>query len=110
MPAQHFQIILRPNRRERLTLDDVARHARMHPAFVERVVEFGLLMPIEVDGDQLFFDPSAASRLRAIVRLREDLGINLPGISVILDLVDKLCCAQRENERLGGRRIVDISE
>jgi MerR family transcriptional regulator/heat shock protein HspR len=76
----------------------------MHPAFVERIVRFGLLMPIEQEGDQLFFDVSAAPRLRTIARLRQDLGINLSGISVILDLVDKLYTAQRENDRLRTRR------
>jgi DNA-binding transcriptional MerR regulator len=38
-------------------------------------------------------------RLRAIERLRRDLGANLAGIAVILDLVDRLTTLQREVER-----------
>ena len=38
-----------------------------------------------------------------IGRLRESLGINLAGIAVILDLRDRYCALQRENETLRSR-------
>ncbi len=103
MIARRFEITLYRNKRERLTLDDVALHAGMHPALIERLVECGLVTPIEQEGTQLFFDPSAVSRLRTISRLRAALGVNLAGISVILDLIEKVSAAQRENETLRSR-------
>lgn len=103
MIARRFEISLYRNKRQRLTLDDVALHAGMHPAMIERLVECGLVTPVEQEGTQLFFDASAASRLRTVSRLREALGVNLAGISVILDLIDKLCAAQRENAILRTR-------
>ena len=75
----------------------------MHPALVERFVEFGLIEPVEWEGATLLFDASAVPRLRMIGRLRESLGINLAGIAVILDLLDRLCALQRENETLRSR-------
>jgi DNA-binding transcriptional MerR regulator len=102
MTVQQYQIVLCQTSDQRLTLDDLALHAGMHPALVERLVEFGLITPIRQDGTELF-DLSAASRLRTIARLRGTLGINLSGISVILDLVDKLCALQRENKNLRNR-------
>ncbi len=104
MIARRFEITLYRNERQQLTLDDLALHAGMHPALIERFVECGLVTPIEQEGTQLFFDPSGVSRLRTISRLREALGVNLAGISLILDLIDKLCAAQRENETLRSRR------
>src|SRR5437868_12947190 len=104
MIAQRFEIMLYRNDRQQLTLDDVALHAGMHPELIERLVQFGVVTPIKQEGALLFFDPSAISRFRTIARLREDLGVDLAGISVILDLLDKLCAVQRENEALRSRR------
>jgi DNA-binding transcriptional MerR regulator len=88
---------------QQLTLDALARRAGMHPALVERFVEFGLIEPMEWEGGRLLFDPTAIPRLRLIVRLRETLHINLAGIGVVLDLLDRLCVLERENEVLRNR-------
>lgn len=98
-----YEIVLqRGESQALLTLNDLALHAGMHPASVEHLVEFGLIVPIKREGPKLF-DASAVSRLRTIGRLRAHLGVNLAGISVILDLVDKLCALQRENRTLRHR-------
>ena len=102
MTVQQYQIVFRGTDDQRLTLEDLALHAAMHPAMVERLVEFGLVTPMRQEGANVF-DPSAVSRLRTIGRLRRTLGINLAGISVILDLVDKIRALQRENENLKNR-------
>ena len=47
MITRRFAITLYRNKRERLALDDVALHAGMHPALIERLVECGLVTPIE---------------------------------------------------------------
>jgi DNA-binding transcriptional MerR regulator len=102
MTIQQYQIILCATDDQHLTLDDLALHAGMHPALIEQLVDFGLVTPIRRQGAMLF-DPSTVSRLRTIARLRQSLGINLAGISVILDLIDKLCALQRENQTLRKR-------
>src|SRR4051812_15760801 len=102
MTVQRYQIVFRGTDEQRLTLDDLALHTAMHPAMVERLVEFGLLTPMRQEGADVF-DASAVSRLRTIGRLRRTLGINLDGISVILDLLDKVRALQRENENLRNR-------
>jgi MerR family transcriptional regulator/heat shock protein HspR len=102
MTVQQYQIVFRGTDDQRLTLEDLALHAAMHPAMVERLIEFGLVTPMPQEGANLF-DPSVVSRLRTIGRLRRILGINLAGISVILDLVDKIRALQRENENLRNR-------
>lgn len=102
MTVQKYQIVLCRTDDQRLTLDDLALHAAMHPGMVERLVEFGLVTPMRQEG-AIVFHASAISRLRTIGRLRRTLGINLAGISVILDLVDKIRTLQRENENLKSR-------
>ena len=102
MTSREYQLVLYSTDDQWLTLDDLARHADVHPALIEQFVEFGLLTPVRLRGES-FFDASALSRLRTVARLRHGLGINLAGISVILDLVDKLCALQRENQKMRNR-------
>lgn len=104
MTTRQYAIALRRREHSHLTLDDLALHADLHPELVEQFVEFGLITPIEREGAKVFFDPAAVTRLRTIVRLRRNLGINLAGVSVVLDLIDKLCALQRENESLRSLR------
>jgi MerR family transcriptional regulator/heat shock protein HspR len=42
-------------------------------------------------------------RLQRIVRLRRDLGVNLAGIAVILDMRERIVNLQKELRRLRGR-------
>jgi DNA-binding transcriptional MerR regulator len=81
-----------------LTLDELAQAAGLHPDLVESFVDFGLLAPAERHGPRLLFDVAAVLRVRAIQRLRRDLGVNLPGVAVILDLTERLRAAQQELE------------
>ena len=84
---------------EQLTLEDLAARVGMPPTRLEYFVEYGLLEPIARMGTQWLFDPACIARLRMIERLRRDLGANLAGIAVILDLLDRLTTLQREVEQ-----------
>ena len=103
MALQRYDIVLRRREPQELTLDMLAARAGMHPALVQQFVEFGLIEPVEWQGARSLFDASAVPRLRMIGRLRESLGINLAGVAVILDLRDRFCALQRENETLRSR-------
>ncbi|MGH7928810.1 MAG: chaperone modulator CbpM [Candidatus Binatia bacterium] len=103
MAAQRYAIVLRRREGQELTLDTLAARAGMHPSLVERFVECGVIEPIEWEGSTRIFDVSAVPRLRMVGRLRESLNVNVAGIAVILDLLDRFCALQRENERLRSR-------
>lgn len=98
MTKQRYQIVLCRQEHEQLTLEALAAAADLHPALVERFVEFGLLEPVEWVGAQLLFDVAAVPRLRLIERLRCDIGVNLAGVAVILDMLDRLRALQHETE------------
>lgn len=93
-------LMLHPARTQRLTLEGLAEAAGFHPELVARLVDYGLVQPVAVEEHLLWFDVAAVRRLQTIRRLREDLGINLPGIAVILDLLDRLAALEREVARL----------
>ena len=84
---------------EQLTLESLAACTGVHPALITSFVEYGLLEPRARTGPPWLFDTACIARLRMIERLRRDLGANLAGIAVILDLLDRLSTLQREVEQ-----------
>jgi len=99
MKATKYEIAVVRPRRNLMRLEDAARRLGLHPDVVQRFLEFGLLEPAEVTGTEIMLDPVALRRIGVIQRLRYDLGINLAGIGVILELLDRIDTLQR-----GGRR------
>jgi chaperone modulatory protein CbpM len=103
MAARRYEIVLCRQEGQQLTLDALAARAGMHPGLVERFIECGLIEPAGWEGAAAVFDASAVARLRMVERLREGLSINVAGIAVILNLLDRYCALQRENETLRRR-------
>ncbi len=91
-----YPLVPRRTCREHLTLEAAAARVGLHPVLVERFVEFGLVEPAERTGAEMRFDAACLPRLIAISSLRADLGVNLQGVGVILDLLDRLAVLQRE--------------
>ena len=86
MIAIRYPLVVRRPGREHLTLEAAAARVGLHPVLVERFVEFGLVEPAERTGAELRLDAACLPRLVAISRLRADLGVNLAGVQVILDM------------------------
>ncbi len=94
MPGRQLSII--QNDDATLSLGALAAAADQHPWLVEQFVAYGLLEPVRVQGNVPWFDLNAVPRLRMIGRLRIDLAINLPGIAVVLDLLERLQALSRD--------------
>ena len=78
-----------PERAEvHLAAEDVAAAAGISRLMLSRLVRAGLIEPATPDGTR--FTAASASRLRRMLRLRRDLGVNLIGAAIILDLVERL--------------------
>jgi DNA-binding transcriptional MerR regulator len=88
---------------QELTLEEVADCAHVHPRFVEELMDFGMITPLSYSGNQAVFQASVVLRIRRIVRIKRDLGVNLPGIAVILDLTEELERLRRKLEEISCR-------
>jgi len=99
MRATKYQLVVLQPRRDLLGLEDVASRAGVHPEIVRRFIDLGLIEPADAPSSGIMFEPEAVQRIRVIQRLRCDLGINLQGIGVILDLLDRLRATQRGGDR-----------
>jgi len=97
MTVRRYEIIFCRPENQRLTLERLAERAGFHPAVVQAFIDCGLIEPSAREGTRLLFDEDVVPQLRMIGRLRENLGINLAGIAVILHLRDRLSALQREN-------------
>jgi DNA-binding transcriptional MerR regulator len=105
MSKPRAPLTLRRSEPESLTLEGLAACTGVHPARIEDFVQYGLLEPRVRGGMQWQFDTTCITRLRMIERLRCDLGANLAGIAVILDLLDRLTTLQREVEQWRRRSV-----
>jgi DNA-binding transcriptional MerR regulator len=89
------QIILWRTVHSLLPAEELANLAGVHPEMVSKLVACGLIEPVAESGGSALFAHSAVERVRCIVRLRHDLGVNLAGVAVILDLKERLMALNR---------------
>ena len=81
----------RPNRIAGVYVISVAaRLADMHPQTLRKYDKEGLVSPQRSGGSRRLYSDSDVERLRVIRRLAEGLGLNLNGVSLVLDLVRSL--------------------
>ena len=73
-----------------LTLDQLCRICRLQSHFVITMVEEGILDPDGEDPTTWRFPGTSVTHVRIVVRLQRDLGINLAGAALVLDLLDRL--------------------
>lgn len=85
-----------------LSLDDLATACGLSVVHVKRLVQLGLVEPEPEAPDR--FSCATAARLRRMMRLRADLGVNLAGAAIIVDLVERLERLDAELSRLRGQR------
>ena len=87
----------------RLSIDDLARAVSMSPHRIAKFVGVGLIEPCTKTRSGLLFSASSLDRLRRILRLRRDLGVNLAGAAVISDMRECIVSLQAEVLRLCRR-------
>lgn len=78
-----------PREHERLlSIDELALTVGASRARVARLVALGIVDPVEPDSAS--FTAGTAIRLRRMFRLHRDVGVNIVGAAIILDLIDRL--------------------
>ncbi len=78
----------------------VAEKYNVHPQTLRLWEREGLLKPTRSRGNTRLFDEEACEQLEAILTLTRDLGVNLAGVDIILNLKQQIKRLQQENEML----------
>jgi chaperone modulatory protein CbpM len=81
---------------QRISAAALAASAGVSASTIERLVRLGMIESAEPGSDE--FAAATALRLKRMLRLHDDLGVNLAGAAIIVDLLERL-------ERLEDARI-----
>jgi MerR family transcriptional regulator/heat shock protein HspR len=81
------------------TISAVAEMYDIHPQTLRLYEREGLLKPSRSDGNTRLYSDSDLERLEIILSLTRDLGVNLAGVEIILNMREKMDAMQREFER-----------
>ena len=83
-----------------ITLEELCRHCTVETAEIITLVDEGILDPCGACQDvgsvsQWHFHISSVRRVRTTVHLQRDLGVNLPGAALALELLDRIAELQQ---------------
>jgi MerR family transcriptional regulator/heat shock protein HspR len=68
----------------------VAEQYEIHPQTLRLYEREGLLKPSRSDGNTRLYTPEDLERLEVILHLTRDLGVNLAGVEIILNMREKM--------------------
>lgn len=68
----------------------VAKVLSIHPQTLRQYEREGLIQPSRTDGKMRLYSQRDIDRIKMILRLTRDLGVNLAGVDVVLQLKEKL--------------------
>ena len=83
-----------------ITLIQLCRSCAITAETVEALMEYGILEPLGKQGRHWRFPANSVKRIRVAMRLQRDLGVNLAGAALALDLlerIDQLKAGQRSS-------------
>lgn len=81
------------------TISAVADEYDIHPQTLRLYEREGLLKPSRSEGNTRLYTDSDLARLEVILSLTRDLGVNLAGVEIILNMREKMDAMQHEFER-----------
>ena len=81
------------------TISAVATQYEIHPQTLRLYEREGLLKPSRSEGNTRLYTDADLERLEVILSLTRDLGVNLAGVEIILNMREKMDAMQREFER-----------
>jgi chaperone modulatory protein CbpM len=81
-----------------LTLTEFEERYHVDETFLDEMLEHGLIdfTPEQKSAEKIVLDSGALHRVESALRLRRDLEVNMPGIALVLDLLEELQDARGE--------------
>jgi chaperone modulatory protein CbpM len=73
-----------------LTLLELCQSCSVEADTIEAMIDYGILEPVGDTGGNLRFPASSLRRTRITLHLQRDLGINLAGAALALELLERI--------------------
>ena len=87
---------------EYITIDELCNHYEIETSFILNLNEYGLLHIKTVESVQCIYKEDIRS-LEKIIRLQQDLNLNLEGIDTVFNLLDKIEALKKELNKTKNR-------
>lgn len=87
-------------RRRYLRISAVAERFEIHPQTLRLYEREGLIRPRRSAGNTRLYDDETLERLRTILTLTRDLGVNLAGVEVVLNMREQMDSMKSEMDEL----------
>jgi MerR family transcriptional regulator/heat shock protein HspR len=81
-------------------ISSVAESYQIHPQTLRLYERLGLLQPSRSDGNTRLYTDEDLQRLEVILTLTRELGVNLAGVEVILNMREKMEKMQQQVEEI----------
>lgn len=94
----------------RYVISVAARIVNLHPQTLRHYENLGLVAPMRTEGKQRLYSERDIERLRLICRLTDELGVNLAGVEVILNMTEQIQQLREEMARREEELQVEIEE
>ena len=85
-----------------------ARIVEMHPQTLRKYERIGLVSPFRTGGMLRLYSEEDLARLRLIKHLVGDLGLNLSGVELVLEIFNRLLKLRVEAEVAGTRGRIEL--
>jgi MerR family transcriptional regulator/heat shock protein HspR len=85
-----------------------ARLTNLHPQTLRHYERIGLIKPARSSGNRRLYSQQDVERLRQITRLTEDVGVNLAGVDLILQMRDEMRRMEREMDQMQAELEAEI--
>src|SRR6202162_3720576 len=84
------------SRKAAFMISAVAEQYQLHPQTLRLYEREGLLKPSRSDGNTRLYTAEDLERLEVILKLTRDLGVNLAGVEIILNMRERMSEMQRQ--------------
>jgi len=81
--APHVDVI------ETLSLSELTMFCDTSSEWIIRLVDYGVVTPVSAAASEWEFTPPHIARARKAARLMRDLGLNVAGVALVLDLMEE---------------------
>lgn len=98
-----------PSEQPMYVISVAAKMVGLHPQTLRHYESQGLVTPKRSNGNVRLYSPIDIDRLRQIVRLTDELGVNLAGVQIILDMRERLEGLQLEMDTVRAELGAEIS-
>lgn len=92
--------ILRWEAQSELSLNELCEACHVTHEFIQQLVEYGAIDPMGISIEVWRFHPDHIRKIQTIIRLQDDLEINLPGAALAIDLLEQIKEMRRQLELL----------